>query len=730
MQNNSFSSLWIQGTTRTGKTSRLVKEFSKWVRHQLIQKHSRNHPQDNLTSAVLVLAANNNNRRKLADTLASAVEGTYPVIGKTPVGFITDEVVLFLPLLFDRLKIKAQFPLRLRPETEQELATQLWRDEPDWDSLIAASGEYRFVRQTLDLLQLAGAGGIAAEDIPIILEQGMSDLAGESDLYYRRGELIINWRQWCLERGFLTYGIIYELYWRYLLLSPKYQQHLTSRHQTIFADDTDDYPAIARDLFELLLDRGTYGVFTYNTDGKVRLGLNADPDYLQGLAARCVVIKTERLGDWETWRLGDRGDRGDKGAEGAEGAGEAGGVTSHYPTTIDSIVNLVTETAYGIQIPSSIQSIQTISRAELLRAVADTIIKGVKEEEIKPEEIAIIAPGLDEIARYTLIEILSASEIAIAPVNEQRPLISSPIVRALLTLMALVYPGIGRLVDRDSIAEMLTIFSQKLSAGKPIPQIDPVRAGLLADYCYHVDPEQPDLLPVESFPRWDRLGHQATNAYLEIAKWISDTRIQQQKQCYLTPAILISKAIKHFLEKRDRLNYKTLSALRELIETAQHFWEVDRRMRQNEPSLQTQAVTVAQFIKLLRRGTISANPRPTHQFIFQENSIALATIFQYRSVRTSHRWQFWLDAGSHLWDKGGAATLFGATLFLKSWSGSTWMPEDEYEMDKQRLQRILRDLLNRVTEKVILCHSDLGVNGTEQMGPLLPLVQSSVQVIK
>ena len=62
MQKNSLSSLWIQGTTRTGKTSCLVKEFSKWIRHQLIQKHSEIHPQDKLTSAVLVLAANNNNQ--------------------------------------------------------------------------------------------------------------------------------------------------------------------------------------------------------------------------------------------------------------------------------------------------------------------------------------------------------------------------------------------------------------------------------------------------------------------------------------------------------------------------------------------------------------------------------------------------------------------------------------------------------------------------------------------
>ena len=98
--------------------------------------------------------------------MSLAVEGTYPVICKTPVGFITDEVLLFWPLLFEQLNLKAQFPLRLRPETEQELATKLWRDRPEWDILVATTNEYRLVRQTLDLLQLAGTSGIPTEDIP------------------------------------------------------------------------------------------------------------------------------------------------------------------------------------------------------------------------------------------------------------------------------------------------------------------------------------------------------------------------------------------------------------------------------------------------------------------------------------------------------------------------------------------------------------------------------------
>ncbi len=94
-------SIWITGTTKTGKTSRLVAEFSEWVRKQLTQ-HSKKSPQQNLSATVLVLAANNHNRREFSDRLSAAVEGTYPVICKTPVGFISDEVELFWPLIFEQ----------------------------------------------------------------------------------------------------------------------------------------------------------------------------------------------------------------------------------------------------------------------------------------------------------------------------------------------------------------------------------------------------------------------------------------------------------------------------------------------------------------------------------------------------------------------------------------------------------------------------------------------------
>ncbi|NEQ70832.1 MAG: recombinase family protein [Symploca sp. SIO2D2] len=752
MTNNKHS-IWITGSTRSGKTTRLVTQFRQWVEGGL-GKSSQVYrlPKDRQQApAILVFAANDDNRRDLADKLTIAIQGRYPLLAKTPLGFFQDEVSLFWPLLIQELNLRAQFPLRLRPETEQELATKLWRSELEQAHLeLLERNEYKRVRRILDLLLLAAVSGTAIEDIPTILREGITELEGTPETWESIGQMLLSWKEWCLTRGLLTYSIIAELYWRYLLPHPTYQQHLQQRYQAVLADDVDDYPAIARDLFDYLLDQGAVGAFGYNPDGQVRLGLNADPNYLAGLASRCQV---ETLSTPVNSSL----------------AGELGSI----------IVELVSEPMFLTGLPESVQSLQTTSRAQLLRQTAQAIIEAVKSGQVQPGEIAVIAPGLDAIARYTLTEILTSQGIAVEPLNAQRPLISSPMICALLTLLALVYPGLGRLVDKDAIAQMLVVLSQKsqISADDqetplPNPSIDPVRAGLLADHCYVPDPEQPRLLAADSFPRWDRLGHRATVAYTEIVEWLEEQRQQQQQRFIPSCVAVLDRAIQKFLWNGSNLPYEQIAALRELMETAQHYWEVDRRLQQSlqqdrgigrrgdagtrgrrdeeigrwgdgeiltnnqqpttnnkQPTTKNQQQTIANFILMLRHGTVTANPYPVRRSITgAEDAVTLATIFQYRASRRFHRWHFWLDASSHLWEIGGAATLFAAPLFLKEWSGQFWTEEDKTKADEQRLQRILRDLLGRVGERIYLCHSDLAVNGTDQSGPLLTLVSASTDL--
>ncbi|MEM6716348.1 MAG: hypothetical protein AAF622_14855, partial [Cyanobacteria bacterium P01_C01_bin.147] len=59
---------------------------------------------------------------------------------------------------------------------------------------------------------------------------------------------------------------------------------------------------------------------------------------------------------------------------------------------------------------------------------------------------------------------------------------------------------------------------------------------------------------------------------------------------------------------------------------------------------------------------------------------------------------------------------------LQDWSGQPWTVDFIEQSHEARLERILRDLLGRTTEQIVLCHSDLAVNGQEQTGPLLPLI--------
>ena len=707
-------SIWVVGPSRSGKTTRLVENLCHWwLQHHNSALFDPEKPEKQTPSDIqpishwqkthpgaLVLAANSDNRRILADRITTATQGKYPVRVKTMMGFFQDEVILFWPLLISSLNLKAQFPIRLHPETEQQLATKLWRSQLDAAILRRAGvNEYRLVRRILDFLQLAAYSGTPCENIGEILHTGLQENFMDLSADFV-ASLLLDWRTWCLERGLLTYGIITELYSQQLFSHHHYQQQLNQRYQAILADDVDDYPAVARQLFDFLLDQGAAGGFSYNPNGAPRLGLGADPDYLQGLAQRCRI---ETLTTSPLPGLADR--------------------------LLTPMVELVTTPILLSSLPRPVQLIKTTSRAQLLRETAQEISQAIKSGKVKPEEVAIIAPGLDAIARYTLVEILTKQNIPIQSPKEQRPLITSSVIRGLLTMLTLVYPGLGRLVHRDAVAEMLVILSRNTevvdNSASFSYRIDPVRAGLIADSCFVPHPDHPHLLPVTAFQRWDRIGYAATTAYDEILQWLQ----KQRAACSSTtlshsrsishPTSVLFLAIQDFLLKNNHLPYDQMAAIRELLETAQHYWEINTRLEQGNIT-----INIAEFIQLLRSGTITANPYPLQPIGPSSKAVTLTTIFQYRCSRKFHPWHFWLDVGSPLWAKGGASVLFGSPLFLQHRLGQPWRAEEENLLEATRLPNILADLLTRVGEKLYLCHSDLAINGQEQMGPMLPLVYS------
>lgn len=701
----SSQSIWLWGSSRCGKTSHLIQQVVQWL-----AEFSQTSSPSSLTPfpagrSILVLTATGETRLRLTDALVRATEGRGAITVTTPLGFFQQEVSLFWALLAQKLSLPVAIPVRLRPETEQMLARQLWEAQLPPGGLTSLGATVaKQVRRSLDLLQLAAAAGYPCEEIGERLQEGLApEMLAEGEAEVIEG-LLLTWRDWCWQRGLLTYGLILELYWRYLLPDPQYQLQLRRRFLAVAADDVDDYPGICRELFERLLDLQRPGLFTFNPEGKIRLGLNADPDTLEGVCGRC-----EQVLDLDSQR-------------------------SHSPGLLAELAEPMLELAlnptYLMQLPASVPSLETVARSQLLRRVGQEIAEIVQQRGVSPAEIAIIAPGLDAIARYSLRHILEGYGIPVHPLQVQRPLVSQPRVRAVLTLLPFFYGGLGRRINRDLVAEMLVLLSRnphqvedEADEGLPFKSkldLDPVRGGLLADACYQPNPDWPQLLPAQSFPGCDRLGYRATVAYEKIRAWIEEMRSQLQGPDPLAPVVVLDRIVNDFLWYPDLADDQR-QALRELLETAAHFWQVEERVGGDRPA----AAAVGEFLSLLQTGTVTANPYPLKQR--QPPAVTLSTIYQYRSHRLNHRWHFWLDIGSPLWLQGGAAVLFAAPIFERS-RPLPYDAEARQQDDEARLKRILKDLLARVDEQVVLCHSDLAVNGQEQTGPLLALANASVSI--
>ncbi|AFY73166.1 hypothetical protein Syn7502_01056 [Synechococcus sp. PCC 7502] len=658
-------SIWVRGGSRSGKSAYLVEQVCQLIESKQLNSES-NH--ELITTSILIFAIDADNRRQLSDRLAQATTGK-SFTNVTPLSFFRNEVTLFFPLLIKKLNLKSQFPILLRVENEQELAAKLWADQLNGKLKMTGTNDIRLVRRILDLYLLAAYSGTPLAQIPQLLQDGIELTDQSPALWQEMAIALESWRDFCWEKGLLTYGIITELFGRYLLPDPQYQASLKTRYKYLFMDDVDEYPAIACDLSLVMLNQGTTGIFTYNPYGSARLGLGADPGYWQSqIEEKCELVSLQNFNPF------------------AE-------------TALPSLLNLTLtpDPFYNPQPIAGFFSLETRSRGSLLRTTAEVIITAIAASEIQPQDIAIIAPGLDNIANYALREILTKNNIPIICLSDQHPLANSALVRSLLTLMTLIYPQLGSLVSRDQVAEMLTNLQ---------PTIDPVRAGMLSDRCFIPDISNPKLLPSCDYTEIYRLGYEASSGYEQIRQWIAD------QSATVSPLLLLDRAIQKFLVPQ-KSSYEQLANLQALLETAQYYWQIGYRLGWQERQI------LIGFIDLIRSGIVTANPQiPSSQ---QDQSVTLATIYQYRMAHTQHRWQFWLDTGSPLWSQGGSAALFGAPVFLKSWQGETINADYENMMNRQRLERLLQDISYRTEQRIYLCYSELNTAGQEQMGELLTL---------
>ncbi len=72
--------------------------------------------------------------------------------------------------------------------------------------------------------------------------------------------------------------------------------------------------------------------------------------------------------------------------------------------------------------------------------------------------------------------------------------------------------------------------------------------------------------------------------------------------------------------------------------------------------------------------------------------------------------------------------LPAAPLFLRERPNRLWTAADSLAAHQANLEREVRDLLSRTTERLYLCHCELGINGEDQSDGLMALVNAALPI--
>jgi hypothetical protein len=276
-----------------------------------------------------------------------------------------------------------------------------------------------------------------------------------------------------------------------------------------------------------------------------------------------------------------------------------------------------------------------------------------------------------------------------------------PRIRAWLTWLALAHPDWDVHPSTYDVAEALTLTVQGL---------DPARAQLLAANLYR--PEDPSLRPVEELPAAveRRVDEETISLVEELRLWLE-----------LRGGPLPIDAFLHSLFS-ELLSQERFQPEPDLAGAAVCDWLVRSatRLRQAAPAMgfRRPAETGAAFIDAVYQGLVTANP-PDLGEPPDPDGVIVATIYGYLLGGPPVDVQVWLETAATGWWDIPRQPLSNAFVLAQSRAADLlWTAEEEFGIRNELLSRIVRGLVYRCREGVILASSDLDRRGVRQDGPL------------
>lgn len=323
-------------------------------------------------------------------------------------------------------------------------------------------------------------------------------------------------------------------------------------------------------------------------------------------------------------------------------------------------------------------SYETFSkRIECIDAVCTEITK-LLENGIKPKDISVITPNVDELLKFSLKENIKNINLLYLTGNEK--LIQNKYVLAAITILK-INTDLKNSLSEFDIRVILSEFLQ-------IP----------LKYCEQIlkkfDKDK-ILIPFEfSDNEYSQKYHDFINLVKELEN--SDLKISEQ-------ILFICNKLFNFTPK-EHIEISKFNFFIKQIKDFENIFGKEFNKHKTDIILQ------------IENSIISENPYSILEI--NTNDLVISTPQKIIDNHVITRYQFWLDISSSEWIKSDTGPLYNAWVFQKDWDSDEYTIEDNINLSRDKNARVLRKLALCAKEHIYCSSSLFDSNGVENFGAI------------
>jgi hypothetical protein len=538
----------------------------------------------------------------------------------------------------------------------------------------------RLVSQVLDDVNKSAVSGFPLDELAQRLASAWSGESRRLLAYGAAQQAALDYRNHCLQHGVLDYALLTDVYRRFLLPHPAYRDYLLARSRHVLVDNVEEGARPMHELIALLLPECESALLVEDEPGGYRVFLGADRASARRLAALCdaqTALDDPRVG---------------------------GTTPAAFGAALARTVRRTSVPAPAEEHARAVASVSMVRSGRYWISMVDAAaeqIGALVAGGVPAREIAVVAPYVEDVLRFELLERLRPLGVRVRSLRPSRPLVQHPVVRALLALARLANPAWDMRVSAAEAARMLTCL---------LDGLDGVRAHALAEHAAGIS--SLDHLPeIENAAIWTRVGLRHRDAYRALRAWLTEARER-------LPIDLWWQTAYTQLLTRDGFG---LAGDRDAARVTAQLIASARAFRETVPNPNGEDLDMS-YVRMLQEGML---PARYDEEPGDDDGVLLATAQAYLTSDERSRVQIWLDLQSNGWHERIFQPLTHPYVLAHHWpSDAHWDDADEHRESVERLADVVAGLAYRCRERIYLASSQLTISGLEGEGWLIRPLQT------